>query len=115
MSGRGIVEVRPITMYEARAILERELEDSEEPLYEQKICLDYLNKFARLSPEEGRRIVEEVLKVSDKIRPEIAVKIADLLPRDEEDVRAIFAKERAILDREEIARIVEICAPYIKE
>ena len=115
MKGRGIIEVRPISMYEAKAILERELEESEEPLYEQKICLDYLHKFARLSPEEGRRIMEEVLKVSDKIRPETAAKIADLLPRDEEDVRAIFAKERAILDKDEIAKIVEICAPYIKD
>jgi DNA-directed RNA polymerase subunit F len=115
MKARGVIEVQPITMYEAKAILERELEESEEPLYEQKICLDYLHKFAKLSPEEGRRIVEEVLKVSEKIRPEIAVKIADLLPRDEEDVRAIFAKERTILDKSEIAKIVEICASYIKE
>ncbi len=114
MSDRGVLQVKPVTMYEAKAILERELEEIEEPVYEQKICLDYLKKFARLTPEEGRRIVEEVLQVSDKIREEVAVKIADLLPADEEDVRAIFAKERAILEKSEIAKIVEICARYRK-
>ncbi len=114
MSEKAIVEVRPITMYEAKKILSEAIKDIEEPLYEQKICLDYLNKFAKLSPEEGKEVVEKALEVSDKIRPEMAVKIADLLPVDEEDVRIIFAKERVVLDREEINKIVEICAPYLK-
>ncbi len=113
MPEKSILDVRPVTMYEAKDILKEAIEGLEEPLYEQKICIDYLNKFARLSPEDGKKIVEEVLKVSDKIRPEVAVKIADLLPRDEEDVRIIFAKERVVLDREEIKKIVEICAPYL--
>ncbi len=112
VSDKSVLELRPITMYEAKEILEKIVQKNEEPLYEQKICLDYLNKFAKLSPEEGRKLVEEILSISDKIRPEIAVKIADLLPEDEEDVRIIFAKERVVLEKEEINRIVEVCSKY---
>jgi len=111
---KNVYEERSVTMYRAKEILDEALKDMEEPLYEQKICQDYLNKFSRISAEDGKRIVKEVLEASEKIRPEIAVKIADLLPRDEEDVRIIFAKERAVLDKGEINKIVEICAPYHK-
>ncbi|GCC11675.1 RNA polymerase Rpb4 [archaeon] len=114
MSEKAIVEVKPITMYEAKKILSEAITEIGEPLYGQKICLDYLNKFAKLSPEEGKKIVEKVLEVNDKIRPEVAVKVSDLLPMDEEDVKIIFAKERVILDREEINMIVEICALYLR-
>lgn len=112
MADKNIIEVTPVTMYRAKKIMGQTIKGTEEPIYEQKICQDYLNKLAKLSPGDGDKIVKELQKVSDKIRPEMAVKIADLLPRDEEDIRIIFAKERVVLDAEEINKIVDICSAY---
>jgi DNA-directed RNA polymerase subunit F len=44
-----------------------------------------------------------------------AVKIADLLPNTDDDVKAIFAKERTALGANEIKKILEIVSKYCVE
>jgi DNA-directed RNA polymerase subunit F len=105
MIGKKILEERPITLPEVKAILEKKAE-KEELNYEQKITLEHLSKFVKLSPKEAKKLSEQLAEASDKIKPEIAVKIADLLPEDEDDVRAIFAKQRFTLTKEEIEQIL---------
>lgn len=106
MIGKRVVEERPITLSEAKTLLEKRAESGGELNYEQKTSLDYLAKFSKLTPEQSRKIVEDLVAKSDKIKPEIAVKIVDLLPKDEEDIRAIFAKQRFTLTKEEIEAIL---------
>lgn len=115
MIGKGQVSIKPITIFEAKEILKKGIEDMEEPLYEQNIALDYLNKFARLSAEEGQKMVEELMALNDKLKEELAVKIADIQPKDEEDVRSIVAKERFVLEKSEIQKILELVSKYRKE
>jgi DNA-directed RNA polymerase subunit F len=103
--GKKILEERPVASAIAKQLLERRSE--EELNYEQRGTLDYLNKMIKLNPMKAAEAIKELTK-SDKIKPEIAVKIVDLLPRTEEDVRAIFAKERFVLTKEEIGEILKI-------
>ncbi len=49
----------------------------------------------------------------EKIGKNQAYKIADILPKDEEDVMAIFSKETFIPSKDEIKRILEIVREYI--
>ncbi|MEE8168244.1 MAG: RNA polymerase Rpb4 family protein [Candidatus Hydrothermarchaeales archaeon] len=106
MIGKKVLEERPITSSEAKSILEKR-GAKEELNYEQRTTVDYLAKLIKLNPTKAKKAVEELLK-TEKIKPEIAVKIVDLLPRDEEDVRAIFAKERYVLTKEEIGEILKV-------
>jgi DNA-directed RNA polymerase subunit F len=84
------------------------MKEEEEPIYEKKIALDHFNKVSKLNAEKSRKLVDELIKSDDKIREITAVKIVDLMPKDEEDVRAIFAKERYVLEKENIENILDI-------
>lgn len=107
MIGKKVSEERVITGSEAREILEESLKGEEEPIYEKKIAFEHLTKFAKLSAEEARKRVEELMKRDERIREDIAVKIVDLMPQDETDLRAIFAKERYALTKEDIEGILK--------
>jgi len=110
MIGRKILEEKPVTMAEVLEVLKEK--SSENMIYEQKLALDHLQKFVKLKPGEVRKLVEEILALNEKFRPAHAVKVADLLPVDEADVKAIFAKERFTLTKEEIAALVDLVAKY---
>jgi DNA-directed RNA polymerase subunit F len=42
-----------------------------------------------------------------------AFKIADLLPTHPDDVRAVFAKERFTLGKEEIEKVIKVVENYL--
>ncbi len=108
MIAKAVLEGRPIGAPEAKTVLDALSESGEELNYEQRIAIDYLSKFVSLSTKESQKLIDGLLKLNQKIKPELAVKIADLVPVDEEDVRAVFAKERFTLTKEEIKAILEL-------
>ncbi len=113
MIGKKAYEERTISNAEVKEILKKI--GAEMPMnYEQKTTLDYLEKFVKLTPEEASKLIEELVRLNEKIKPEVAIKIADLMPKDENDVRAIFAKERFALSKDEVAKILEVVANYRK-
>ncbi len=107
MIGKRLLEERAISNAESRAILEKKAE-KEELDYEQKTTLDHLKKFSKLTPEKSEETIEELMKSNEKIKRDVAVKIVDLLPKDADDVKAIFAKERFALSKEEVEGILKI-------
>ena len=52
-------------------------------------------------------------KQIDIVTDAVALKIADLLPRYPEDVRAIFSKERVTLEPQQIQQIIDIVEKHI--
>jgi len=55
--------------------------------------------------------VKELMEVP-MMSPFNAVKIADLMPTHMDDVRAIFAKERFALSKEDAEKVLEIVGKY---
>ncbi len=108
MITKSVREEKPVTASEAKTILDALSKSKEELNYEQKTSLDYLSKFTSITTKKSQKLVDDLLKSNPKIKPDLAVKIADLLPGDEEDVRAIFAKERFTLTKDEIKAILEL-------
>jgi DNA-directed RNA polymerase subunit F len=108
MIAKALLEEKPVSNPEAKAVLDKLSKSVEELNYEQRIAADYLSKFTSLTTKKSQKLINELLELNQKIKPELAVKIADLLPKDEEDVRAIFAKERFTLTKEEIKAILEL-------
>ncbi|MBR2093243.1 MAG: hypothetical protein IJ904_04270, partial [Candidatus Methanomethylophilaceae archaeon] len=84
-----------------------------ELLTSQKAALDHAQAVSYLSVEDTQSIVEEVSKL-DKVTDRIAIKIADILPKYPNDVRAIFYKERVELTADDIQEILDIVAKYIE-
>jgi len=113
---------RYVTLAEVRDLLEEvaesrkgtagELEDEDVLLASQKAALDHAQKVSNISLEDANKIVEEVSQI-EEVTDVIAVKIADILPKYPEDVRAIFSKERINLSSDKINQIIEIVGKYI--
>ncbi|MEM1578623.1 MAG: RNA polymerase Rpb4 [Archaeoglobaceae archaeon] len=99
-----------ITISEARERMEKiakKRQEKAELLFETRRALRHLRNFSKLSPEKARELVEELMKLPQVGRRDLAVKIADLMPKLPDEVRAIYMKERTIAN-EEIEEILEV-------
>jgi DNA-directed RNA polymerase subunit F len=96
-----------ISLAEVKNILKKISKERKELLYEQKIALEHAEKFAKLSAKQTKDLITELMKL-DHIEEINAYKIADILPNTEDDVKAIFAKERYTPNDKEIKNILEI-------
>jgi len=105
---------RPVSISEVKNILRKISKDRDELIYEQKIALEHANKFAKLSVKKAEGLISELKKL-EFIQEKHAYKIADLLPKTEEDIKTIFAKERLSLGESEIKKILEIVKKYETE
>ncbi|MFB6172517.1 MAG: RNA polymerase Rpb4 family protein [Haloarculaceae archaeon] len=105
-----------VTISEAKEILadieaERAGDEDREMRYELARAIEHVNRFAVLDAEDSRALVEDLLEL-DKVDETTAHKIADLLPRDRDELRSIYAQERYALDGEELDEILNVVAQY---
>lgn len=113
---KEIIDEEYLTIAETKELLaeiEGEHSDDEdrEIRYELARAIEHVNRFADLAPEEARELVES-LRELDKVDDAIAIKIADLLPQDRDELRAIYAQERYSLSGDELDDILDIVAQY---
>ncbi len=100
-----ILSEEPITDAEAKEFLEKR-EKETELKYEQKNALEILRKFSVYPAEKIKKLVEDLRKI-EKLRDRQVIAIANLLPEDKDDLRAILQKEYANLTEDEINLILE--------
>ena len=104
-------KTRLVSLAEVKNILKKIEKQRKDLLYEQRIALEHANKFAKLSVKKTNELIKELLTI-EKLEERHAYKIAEILPTDDEDVKALFAKERVALDDEDIKKILEIVSKY---
>ena len=107
-------EAKPVSLAEVKNILKKVSKEREELLYEQKIALEHAQKFAQLTVKKTEDMIKE-LKGLDFLREIHAYKIADILPKTDDDVKTILAKERITVGDKEIKSILEIVNKYSTE
>lgn len=78
----------------------------------QRAALMQSEATARLSVEDTKALIAE-LEELDFITDFIKYKIADILPKYPEDVRAIFSKERINLEADGVNKIIEIVGKHL--
>ena len=113
---KEVLEEEYLTTPEAKELLaaienERGLEEDREMRYELARAIEHVNRFAVLEPEESLELVEE-LADHDKVDEKTAYKIADLLPRSRDEMRAVFAQERYSLSGDELDDVLDVVAKY---
>ena len=106
--------IKLMTLAEVKNVLKKVGKERDELTYEQRIALDHAQKFAQLTIKKAQDLIKELLEL-EHIEEWHAYKIADLLPTTEDDVKAIFAKERFTLGGNEIRRIIEMVRKYYVE
>lgn len=99
-----------MTLAEVKELLEKE-QESRELNVEQTYALTHAQNFAKLSAKESRKLVDALLKI-EALSDFHACKLADILPKYPDEVRAIFAKERFILEEDTIDEIIETLDKY---
>ena len=103
-----------VSLAEVKNILKKISKERKELLYEQKIALEHAEKFAKLSAKQTKDLIVDLMKL-DHVEEIQAYKIADILPSTEDDIRAIFAKERYTPNDKEIKNILEIVKKHSVE
>jgi DNA-directed RNA polymerase subunit F len=116
---------RYVTLAEVNELLEQEnlrRQDTENEFNGiQKSAMEHAQKYAVLSKEKADELMAEIRELNEKrggdyVIPEYLIcKIADILPKYMNDVRAIFYKERGVNVEEDGlgAAIIEIVSKYI--
>ena len=124
---KDIIEESTLTLAEAREILTaprtmrervkkkknegKEAAEEDEMRFERRKAVENTTKFAKLGAKESRALVNELLEL-EKTKEEIAVRIADLMPKSKSEARAIYAKERFTLTEANIEKILDCVAKY---
>ena len=108
-----VISEKNVSAEEAKKIMQLRKKEGE-LVYEQKICLDYLEKISKLSPAQFKAITDELGKIMI-LKPRHIALIINILPDNEEEVQSLFSKERTNLKKEEIAQIVDIIKKNVKK
>ncbi len=123
---KDIIEESALTLAEARDVLtaprkrergkerkkeEKEAAEENEMRFERRKAVENTTKFSKLGAKESRALINELLEL-EKTKEEIAVRIADLMPKSNNEVRAIYAKERFTLTEANIEKILDCVAKY---
>jgi DNA-directed RNA polymerase subunit F len=115
MKVKGIISEEKVTLPEMRSVLLRveseRLAAEKEMSYEFRRSIEHANQLSKTEPEKSRDLVAELNKM-EKMKPEIAYRIANIMPKTRDEVRAIFAKERYTLSPEEIDSIIELVTTH---
>ncbi|MCD6558113.1 MAG: hypothetical protein J7K31_03735 [Candidatus Aenigmarchaeota archaeon] len=101
-----VLEEKEIPMLEAKEILE-ERKKERDFVYEQKICLEYLDKVVTLTKAKLKSLMKGLSEITI-LKPRHWALIINNLPTTEDEVKIIFAKERTNLKKDEIKKIVDI-------
>ena len=98
---------RHVSIAEVKNILKKMSKDREELSYGQRIALEHAEKFSQLPLKKTHELIKELMTLKS-LEEDHAYKIADILPRTEDDVKAVFAKERITPSDDEIKTILQI-------
>ena len=104
MIGKEIVSSKPITVSEVKEILE-EQKAGREMGFEQQATLDYAQKLAKHDAKHAQKLVVALGKI-ERITPDLAVKIVDMMPANKEQLLVIVSKERYTLNEKEVEQVL---------
>lgn len=113
---REVLDEEYLTVSETKALLtdveaERAADPDREMRYELARAIEHVNRFAILSPEDATALVSD-LRELEKVNESTAYKIADLLPRDRDELRSVYAQERYSLSGDELDEILNVVSQY---
>ncbi|SFM18783.1 RNA polymerase Rpb4 family protein [Methanolobus profundi] len=88
-------------------IMEERLNDEEELGYELRKAINHAEMFSKTTPERARELVNKLLEL-EKMKPEIAIRVADIMPQSRDELRSLYAKERFTLTEEELDEMLNL-------
>ena len=115
MKVKGVISEEKVTLPKVREVLlgveSQRIAAEKEMSYEFRRSIEHANQLAKTAPEKSVALVAALQKL-EKMKPEIAFRIANVMPRTRDELRAIYAKERFTLAPEELDTILEIVSSH---
>ncbi|RQH03051.1 RNA polymerase Rpb4 family protein [Natrarchaeobius oligotrophus] len=113
---KEIVDEEFLTVSETKELLadieaERALDEDRELPYELARAIEHVNRFTTLEPEEAQSLVDD-LRELEKVDEATAYKIANLIPRNRDELRSVYAQQRYSLSGDELDEILNVVAQY---
>lgn len=106
---KKIIKETLLTLPEVKQLLEERAK--EELNYMQRITLDYASKFSKLSVEEARQLVNELISKFD-LKMETTVQITNILPDTVHELRVLLTTESKTFTSDELKRMIEVIKKY---
>ena len=106
---RRIIKIKPVTIPEVKAILESIGEENMDQF--QRRTLDYAAKMSYLDPENARNLFED-LRAEGVLEEEEIVQVVNVMPKSIEELRAILAGGRKIIETQVLEKILSILDKY---
>ena len=106
------MEENYLSLAEVKNLLEKEKDARGALSPEQTAALQHVQLFSRLGVTKAKDLIKELLDIPMMTLPN-AIKIVDILPNHPDDVRAILAKERYALSKDDTERVLQTVAKYI--
>jgi DNA-directed RNA polymerase subunit F len=107
-----MAEERLVTLAEVKEMLDKASSERAELTYEQKQAKEHVVNVCKLDVPTTKKMIKDLEKIN-KVTPQIAVKITEILPTHPDDIRALYAKERFALEQKDIDEILEVVRKYI--
>ena len=101
----------PITMAEALDMLKKRKKQGELG-YEQDITFELLKKTTKLSLKDAEKLKQELGDLGF-LKDWMIVKIIDIVPGTEEELRAVFEKQKAGLKKQNYEEILKVVEKYL--
>ena len=79
--------------------------------FEKRAAIDHVSTFSRIAQDRANKMIKELTKI-ERVSEVHAFKMAELMPRDESELRPIFAKDRFTLEPDELKGILEVLNKY---
>jgi len=116
MAKPEILSEKPIAMFELKVEIDRIMKKDEEVSDNTRKTEEYLKKFIKLKPAKSKELVEKLagLKIP-RLKDQHIAKIADILPKTPEDVKAVLEGYTISVTAESMKKIAEAVTEIIGE
>lgn len=111
-----ILEETPIPLVKIKKILEERYLKGDINLFQRK-AYEHSKKFSKISEEDTDKLIEELKefnkKINRKLRKEEIVKIAEILPKNINELKIILIQGRIDLKKDEAEEVLKIVKKYV--
>jgi len=108
-----IIEKEYVPLATVRKVLRKR--NKSDLTYEQKMALENAESFTELSESNSNSIINELRELDmRKLKDEFIVKIADMAPKNEEEIKLILTASKISFKDEELKQILDVVKKHAK-
>lgn len=104
-----VLDEKPVSLAKVREVIDKRKKDAEMS-YEQKQTMEYVKEFAKMKPDKAEDAIEKLVALGVDRRH--AVKVMDIMPEDEDDLKMVFYKAHYSVNEQTVNQIMEILKDY---